>query len=97
MFSLIKGVTKINCIEELPELLHDVTEIDNLEEAAAYIKAVKNVGVPINLNYIMNSAYDNLTQGTELQPAFYDEIEKLRYFFERSYERISDKQKEVTR
>ncbi len=96
-FSLIKGVTKINCIEDLPELLHDVTEIDNLEEAAAYIKAVKNVGVPINLNYIMNSAYDNLTQGTELQPAFYDEIEKLRYFFERSYERISDKQKEVTR
>ena len=55
------------------------------------------MGVPINLNYIMNSAYDNLTQGTELQPAFYDEIEKLRYFFERSYERISDKQKEVTR
>ena len=87
-FALIKGITRISNIEELPRLLRTLEDVDNVKEAAAYIKAVKNVGFPINLAYIMNAAYDNLHNDTALDEKFYNEIENLRIFFEKSYERV---------
>lgn len=88
-FALIKGITRVTNIEELPRLLNTVKNVDNIREAAAYIRAVKNVGYPINLAYIMNSAYDNLNSEAVLDKKFYDELEELRIFFEKSYERVA--------
>lgn len=83
-FELIKGITKISCINNLPSMLRDLDEIDNIRECAAYIRAVKNTGVSINLNYIMNEAYNALFLNKPLENKFHEEIENLRLFFEKA-------------
>lgn len=90
-FNVIKGVTRIRDIEELPDMFRNMLEIDNVRECAAYIKAVKTVGEPINLLYIMNTAFAHLTRGEALTKKFWIEIEHLKVFFEKAYERVEEK------
>ena len=83
-FELIKGIKKITSLDELPILFKSIGEIDNIKECASYIRAVKNIGVPVNLNYIMNEAHDYLTSQKPLDDKFKYEISNLRQFFEKS-------------
>lgn len=85
-FGVIKGVTRIKNIEDLPGMFRNLGKIDNLNECAAYIKTVKDVGEPINLNYIMNTAYAYLTRNEKLTEQFWDEIDHLQKFFENAFE-----------
>ena len=86
-FGLIKGVTKITNIEELPKLFDKIEPVNNTREVASYIKAVENVGESIDLGYVMSMAYNHLNNGDKLDKRFYNEIEKLKVFFEKAYER----------
>lgn len=95
-FAVIKGVTRIRAIEDLPQMFRDirnVKDMDNIKECAAYIKAVKNVGKSVDLENIMNKAYWHLTQGKELDEDFWKEIENLRSFFEDAYEHAEERLK----
>lgn len=85
-FGIIKGITRVKNIEDFPELFRTLKKKDNIKELAAYIKAVKNVGTPINLLYIMDAAYNHLVRGTEFESNFWKEIDNLQLFFEKSFE-----------
>ena len=93
-FAMIKGVTRVKSIEELPLLLSSVEsqeKLDNIDECAAYLHAVKKVGMDIDLGFIMNAAYKNLVFGTALEDEFWQEIEKLRLFFEDAYYKAKER------
>lgn len=95
-FAVIKGVTRVRAIEDLPKMfrdIRDVKDMDNIKECAAYIKAVRNVGRSVDLENIMNKAYWHLTQGKELDEDFWKEIENLRSFFEDAYEHAEERVK----
>ena len=83
-FGVIKGIQRVKNIEELPLLFKNLDSVNNVNECAAYIRAVKNVGMDVNLNFIINEAYENLVHNKKLSNNFNEELEKLRLFFERA-------------
>lgn len=93
-FTVIKGITRVRAVEDLPNILQtirEVEDVDNAKECAAYIRAVKQVGKSVDLGNIMNKAYNNLTKGTDLDESFWKEIENLREFFEDAYEHAKER------
>ena len=89
-FSLIKGVTQVKNIEELPALFKHCSYQKNIDECAAYIKAVKNVGEPFDLEYVMMSVYENLVLGKKLESRFFEELNHINNFFSKAVHIIDE-------
>lgn len=95
-FAVIKGVTRVRVIEDLPQMfrdIRDIEDIDNIRECAAYIRAVRNVGKSVDLESIMSKTYWHLTQGKNLDEDFWKEIKNLRWFFEDAYAHAEERMK----
>jgi hypothetical protein len=88
-FSLLKGVTKVRSYDELPSLIASFAEIDNIHSCAAYIAAVKNLGVEVNLTYLIPEAEAILNSNKKYNKSysekFKNEVDKLYFFYEKSY------------
>ncbi len=86
-FELIDGITKVHSYEELPELIKDFGEIDNIHSCAAYLKTIKDVGFEIDLFYLMAKAEKILAHEEERDEKFNEQIEQLMKFYEAGYAR----------
>ena len=85
-FNVIEGIIRVNNFEELPSLIASFGEINNIHSAAAYIAAVKEMGVEVNINYLMNEGEKILSGHKELTENYQSEIRNLKLFFEKSLE-----------
>ena len=90
-FELIDGITKVKGYEELPALIRDFGEIDNIHSCAAYLRTIKDVGVEIDLFYLMAKAEKILAKEEERDEKFNGQIEKLMEFYEKGYARWCNK------
>ena len=76
MFGCIDGITKVNSFEELPKLIADFGEIDNVKSCAAYIRTVKDYGKPINMVYLMEKG-ERILRGLDEMDDQLDDLEAL--------------------
>lgn len=84
-FELIESITRVRSLEELPRLLADFHPVDNIRSCAAYIHAVKQVGMPVDFTYLMNEGYDILRNGKQMSEKYREELDKLEEFYLRAY------------
>lgn len=85
MFNVIEGITRVDSFESLPDLLlefSDQTPLDNIKSCAAYIKAVKKIGMPINLVYLLNSALDTLRYNEQPDKDYIEALDSLEMLYE---------------
>ena len=86
MCRLIDGIDRIHSFEELPELIRNFGEIDNIHSCAAYLETIKEIGVEIDLFYLMDEADKVLGKKTGESEKFTDQIGRLKEFYYRGYE-----------
>ncbi|MCR5106631.1 MAG: hypothetical protein K6B28_00555 [Lachnospiraceae bacterium] len=86
-FELIDGITKVKSFEELPELIKDFGEIDNIHSCAAYLQTIKDVGFEIDLFYLMAKAEKILAGKEEREEKFEKNIEELKNFYRFGYQK----------
>ena len=88
MFGLIKGVTKVADIEQLPELIEEFeTPLDNVDSCAAYIQAVRKTGVPVNFNDLMLKCERMIKYNEPADELFETELGNLEKLFYIAYDR----------
>lgn len=84
-FKLINGVSKINSFENLPNKIAEFADIDNIKSCAAYIAAVKSVGVQIDMKYLILEC-EEIINGTKVaSDKFIESIDLLTSFYNNSY------------
>lgn len=93
-FELIDGIDRVHSFEELPELIRNFGDIDNIHSCAAYLETIKEVGVEIDLFYLMDQADKVLGKKAEEDEKFKDQIERLKQFYFKGYSQYC-KQNEV--
>ncbi len=86
-FELIDGIDKISDFEELPEKIRNFGEIDNIHSCAAYLETIKEIGVEIDLFYLMDEADKVLGKKAEESDKFKEQIERLKEFYDKGYSR----------
>lgn len=87
-FSIIEGIHRINSFESLPALFRTIESapyISNEHSCAAYIKAIKEIGEPINIKILLNEALDNLRNNIEPSEEYKEELSKLCLLYEKAY------------
>ena len=85
-FSLIDGITRVSSFEDLPRLIREFGEVDNIHSAAAYIHAIKSAGEEVKLFYLMDEAEEIFAGRREESEEFDRELEKLLDFYEKGLE-----------
>ena len=93
-FELIDGITKVNNFEDLPGLLRDFGEIDNIHSCAAYLKTIKDVGFEIDLFYLMAQAEKILAGKEKPDDKFNSQITTLMEFYKAGYTHWLEEQKD---
>ena len=93
-FELIDGITKVNNFEDLPGLLRDFGEIDNIHSCAAYLKTIKDVGFEIDLFYLMAQAEKILAGKEKRDDKFNSQIATLMEFYKAGYTHWLEEQKD---
>lgn len=86
-FELMDGITRVHSFEELPELIKDFGEIDNIHSCAAYLQTIKDIGFEIDLFYLMAKAEKILAKLEEPEEKFDKNIEELKKFYYSGYAR----------
>lgn len=89
-FELIDGVTRVDSFEKLPELIRDFGEIDNIHSCAAYLKTIKDIGVEIDLFYLMAQAEKILAGKEQEDEKFCEQISRLMEFYKTGYARYME-------
>lgn len=85
IFTVIDGIERAKSFEELPLLLKKITKpIDNVNSVSAYIKTVKEYGMPINIHYLISEGKKLINMQSELSSEYKLEILKLEKLFERA-------------
>lgn len=84
-FTLLKGVFKVRSYDELPSLIASFGEIDNMHSCAAYIAAVKSLGVEFDLKYLMSEGEAILSGREKISDKFQQGIDDLFEFYEKAY------------
>lgn len=90
-FNVIDGITRVHSFEELPGLfrhckeqhLADKLQSDNIHSCAAYIKTVKDLGQPVNVNILLDEGLPDLRYHKEPSEEFKESLENLKKLFER--------------
>ncbi len=90
-FNLIDGITKVSNFEDLPRLLAEFGEIDNIHSCAAYLQTIKDIGFEIDLFYIMDKAEKILAGKEKEDDKFNNQIETLKQFYIAGYNRWLEK------
>ena len=86
-FSIIDGITVVDSFKQLPTLLRQLGEIDNVNSCAAYIKTIEDVGTSINLAALKNWADQCLRGNMTKQDELNANINKLIKFYDKAVER----------
>lgn len=89
-FELIDGIDKVKSFEELPELIRNFGEIDNIHSCAAYLETIKEIGVEIDLFYLMDEADRVLAGKVSESEKFREQIGRLEEFYAKGYSRYLD-------
>jgi hypothetical protein len=89
-FALIEGVTKIKSFEELPELIKSFGLVDNIHSCAAYIASIKELGMKIDLKYIMAEGEAIISGKHTISSKYEEQIEQLDLFFKTAYSRYKN-------
>ncbi len=80
-FTLIDGITQVKNLEDLPELIKDFGEIDNIHSCAAYLQTVKDLGFEIDVFYMMDQADHIMSGRAEIDDKFTAQLEELDKFY----------------
>jgi hypothetical protein len=89
-FNLIEGISRVRSFEDLPSLISSFGVIDNIKSCAAYIASVKSEGSEINLKYLMREGEEILQGNTKISKKFENQIDRLKEFFEKGYNRYTE-------
>lgn len=85
-FGVIEGVQRVKSYEDLPDLLKNIDrKIDNKKSCAAYIAAVKEVGVSIKFAYLMKEGEEIAYGRSQVSDKYLKELEKLEMFYQKAY------------
>ena len=85
-FNVIDGITRVYSFEEIPKLIKGFHQLDNKRSCAAYIKAVKELGEPIEFLKLLDDGFSIARGQIALTGEYEKEIEKLRKLYERYME-----------
>ena len=83
-FSLIKGINRAYSYEELPKLISNFGDINNIKSCAAYLATVKSIGSQINLKHLMVESEAILIGKKKKSDEFQNQIDELLKFFEKA-------------
>ena len=90
-FKLIEGVIRCRSFEDLPKLLKKLTvSFDNLKSCAAYVAAVKEMGVSINMKLLLNEALENIRNRVEPSKEYRDNLNRLEDLLLKGYQYYID-------
>ncbi len=89
-FELVDGITKAKSFEELPGLIAEFGEIDNIHSCAAYLQTIKDIGFEIDLFYLMAKAEKILAGKEEREEKFEKNIEELKAFYSFGYDKWTE-------
>lgn len=84
-FELIEGIDKCSDFEQLPKMLKEFGDINNIHSCAAYLETIKEVGVEIDLFYLMDQADKILGKKEVEDEKFIDQISHLKEFYYKGY------------
>ncbi|MCR4923830.1 MAG: hypothetical protein K5931_07460, partial [Lachnospiraceae bacterium] len=84
-FELVDGITKVEKFEDLPGLISEFGDIDNIHSCAAYLQTIKDIGFEIDLFYLMAKAEKILAGKEEKEEKFEKNIEELKNFYRFGY------------
>lgn len=83
--NLIDGIQQLKRFTDLPDMLKELSQIDNIHSCASYINAVKKTGIPININYLYQTSEKLIKNGGETPLKFEKELGNLLRFYEKAY------------
>lgn len=86
-FKLIEGISRVNSFEDLPKFFASFGRINNTKSCAAYIAAIKSVGMEINLKYLITEGEKILKEDKEISDEYQKQIDRLEEFFDKAYKR----------
>ena len=89
-FALIDGITRVRSFEDLPELIRDFGEIDNIHSCAAYLQTMKEIGFEIDLFYLMGKAEKVLAGKEQEDEKFEEQLKRLLKFYKAGYARYRE-------
>lgn len=93
-FSLIEGITRIDSFEQLPKLIKEFGQIENIHSCAAYIAAVKKSGAEVKLKYLMSEGEKILLDKMKMNDEYKSELKVLEKFYEIAYHNFLDRNRE---
>jgi hypothetical protein len=84
-FKLIDGVTKVNSFEQLYKEIASFGKIDNIKSCAAYIAAVKSIGLEIDIKYLISES-ESIINGDKIYTnKFNENISALASFYNNAF------------
>ena len=89
-FTLIDGITQVKNLEDLPELIKDFGEIDNIHSCAAYLQTVKDLGFEIDMFYMMDEADKILAGKKEADEKFLSQLDTIDAFYHAGLEHAKE-------
>jgi hypothetical protein len=84
-FRLIEGITKLDSFEKLNSKISEFGKIDNIKSCAAYIAAVKSVGIEIDLKYLVSESEEIINGSKVISQKFKENITLLTSFYNHSF------------
>lgn len=89
-FELIDGITRVRSFEDLPKLIREFGEIDNIHSCAAYLQTIKDIGFEIDLFYLMAKAEKILAGKEQEDEKFKLQLRQLMEFYKTGYARYKE-------
>jgi hypothetical protein len=89
-FKLIDGVTRVKSFEELPNLIRSFGPIDNTKSCASYLRAIKIVGMKLNLKYLIKEGEEILKGNKKISKKYQKGIDELEEFYEKAFIRYNN-------
>ena len=90
-FKLIEGIMRCRSFEDLPQLLKNfTTPLDNIKSCAAYIAAVKKMGVSVNIKLLLNEALGDIRNHIEPSKEYRDNLNRLEELLLKGYQYYID-------
>lgn len=86
IFNIIEGIKRCTSFEQLPLLISQMSvPLNNMNSCAAYIRAVKEYGYPINIKYLMSEGERILRESAEMTNLYRENIENLERLYLDAY------------
>lgn len=84
-FKLIYGVTKVDSFDQLYSEIAALGKIDNIKSCAAYIAAVKSIGLEIDIKYLISESELIINGDKSVSTKFNENISSLVTFYNKAF------------